>query len=141
MISSLTWNTMFTEYRKFLVFNFLEMGNPFFFYPKGWCKMIFFSMKCHVYWLQKSSFLKHFGDEKYGPFYPKIWWKDDTYLVFLSFPWCSRNWEMWILLQWMILLNQIRNISSMFRVPICPEGYHILSLYHEDIILNRSNNS
>ena len=30
-------------------------------------------------------------------FDPKNWWKDDIYLAFLSFPWYSRTWEIWIL--------------------------------------------
>ena len=28
-------------------------------------------------------------------FRPKGWWKDDIYLVFLSFPWYSKTWEIW----------------------------------------------
>ena len=28
-------------------------------------------------------------------FQPKSWWKDDIYLVFLSFPWYSRTWGIW----------------------------------------------
>ena len=33
-------------------------------------------------------------------FQPKSWWKDDIYLVFLSFPWYSRTWEIWFFAQW-----------------------------------------
>ena len=59
---SLAWNTMFSDYCKFLVLNFWEIGNTVYFW--------------------------------------KTWWKDDIYLVFLSFLWCSRTWEIWFLLQW-----------------------------------------
>ena len=33
-------------------------------------------------------------------FQRKSWWKDDIYLVFLSFPWYSRTWEIWLFVQW-----------------------------------------
>ena len=32
----------------------------------------------------------------------KSWWKDDIYLVFLSFPWYSRTWEIWFCVQWYV---------------------------------------
>ena len=33
-------------------------------------------------------------------FQPKSWWKDDIYLVFLSFPWYRRTWKTWFCAQW-----------------------------------------
>ena len=30
---------------------------------------------------------------------PKSWWKDDIYIVFLSFLWCPRTWEKWFFAQ------------------------------------------
>ena len=33
-------------------------------------------------------------------FQSKSWWKDEIYLVFLSFPWYSRTWEIWFFVQW-----------------------------------------
>ena len=30
----------------------------------------------------------------------KSWWKDDIYLVFLSFPWYFGTWEIWFFVQW-----------------------------------------
>ena len=131
-------------------------------------KMIFFSMKYHVYWLLKSCCFEFFGDEQYGLFFwakklmeiryllitkellfwifrrwkvwswawnmvmvlsqkpdgniiftdywevlvlnismmgntvffqPKSWWKDDIYLVFLSFPWYCRTRKIWFFVQ------------------------------------------
>ena len=38
MIFFLAWNNMFTEYGKFLVFNFAETGNTISFYSKSWCR-------------------------------------------------------------------------------------------------------
>ena len=32
-------------------------------------------------------------------FGPKLWWKHDIYLVFLSFPWYSRTWKIWFFVQ------------------------------------------
>ena len=33
-------------------------------------------------------------------FQPKSWWKDDIYVVFLSFPWYCRTWKIWSFAQW-----------------------------------------
>ena len=38
-------------------------------------------------------------------FHPKSWWKDDIYLVFLSFPWYSRTWEIWFFAPWLKILS------------------------------------
>ena len=43
IIFSLAWGTIFTQYRKVLVFNFSKIGYTAFLYPKRWCKMIFSS--------------------------------------------------------------------------------------------------
>ena len=32
----------------------------------------------------------------------KSWWKDDIYLLFLSFPWYSRTWEIWFFVLWIL---------------------------------------
>ena len=40
-------------------------------------------------------------------FQPKSWWKDDIYLVFLSFPWYSRTWETRFFVGWRVSLTQI----------------------------------
>ena len=111
------WYLLMIE--NFLVLNFWEMGNTFFFDPKSW-------WKDEIYWLLKSFCFKLFGDRKYGLFWAKtlmewwyllitekflFWtfqwweigsffqrkcsWKDDIYLVFLSIPWYSRTWQTW----------------------------------------------
>ena len=33
---------------------------------------------------------------------PKSWWKDGIYLVFFSFTWYSRTWEIWFFVQWQV---------------------------------------
>ena len=33
-------------------------------------------------------------------FQPKIWWKGDISLVFFSFPWYSRTWQIWFFAEW-----------------------------------------
>ena len=82
-----------------------------------------------IYWLLKSSCFELFGYGKYGLFLsekvdekiiftekflfwtfrwweirsffqPRNWWKDDIYLVFFSFTWYSRAWEIWFFVQW-----------------------------------------
>ena len=45
-----------------------------------------------TFWRWKNGFF----------FEPKSWWKDDIYLVFLSFPWYSRAWEIWYFMQWQL---------------------------------------
>ena len=40
-------------------------------------------------------------------FQRKSWWKDDIYLVFLSFPWYSRTWETRFFVGWRVSLTQI----------------------------------
>ena len=35
-------------------------------------------------------------------FQSKSWWKDDIYVVFLSFLWYSRTWEIWFFGQWYV---------------------------------------
>ena len=74
--------------------------------------------KDDIYWLRKSSCFELLGGGKYDLFWvkklmerwyllvtekllfwtylsfqPKGWWKDDIYLVVLSFPWYCRAWE------------------------------------------------
>ena len=61
-------------------------------------------------------------------FEPESWWKDGIYLVFLSFPWYSRTWEIWLyvqrkaqltaLLKWLVQQSRtfaFKTISSNFN--------------------------
>ena len=41
-------------------------------------------MEYHLYWKLKSFRFKFFGDEKYGIFEPKSWWKYDIYWLLKS---------------------------------------------------------
>ena len=50
--------------------------------------------------------------EKRSFFQPKSWWKDDIYLVFLSFPWYSKTWEIRFFVQ--CYSAQVDHLLSMF---------------------------
>ena len=84
---------MFTNFWKVLLLNFAEMRNMVFFWAK--------TLMERWYLLITGKFLLcTFRYEKYGLFFqPKSWWKDDIYLIFLSFPWYSRAWEIWFFVQ------------------------------------------
>ena len=55
-------NMIFTDYWKFFVLIFLEMGNTTFFEPKSW-------WDDDIYWLLKSFCFELLGDRKYGIFF------------------------------------------------------------------------
>ena len=117
-------NIIFTDYWKVLVLTFSEMGNTVSFWAKkvdgkmiftDYWKFLFWNFrwwkirsffesrswwKDDIYCLPRRSCFELFGDGKYGLFQPKSWLKDDIYLVFLSFPWYSRTWEIWFFAQW-----------------------------------------
>ena len=106
-------NMIFIDYRNGLFFNVSEIGNTDFLAKK----------LMERYWLLKSCCFELFGGGKYGlflnqkvdgkmiftdywkvfvlnfslmgnkVFQPKSWWKDYIFLVFLSFPWYSKTWE------------------------------------------------
>ena len=46
-----------------------------------------------LYWKVLVSHFLAIGNTAF--FQSKRWWKDDIYLVFLSFSWYSRTWEIW----------------------------------------------
>ena len=53
-------------------------------------------------------------------FYPKSSWKDDIYAVFLSFPWYSRTWEIWFLVQRVLtLLIKMKKEKALKMMPKC----------------------
>ena len=98
-------NMIFTDYWKVLVLTFSEMGNTVFSWAKKlteiWCllitgKFLFWTFR----WWEIRSF-----------FQPKSWWKDDIYMVFLSFLWYSRIWEIWFFAQWMVHVDvNVKNV-------------------------------
>ena len=117
-------NMIFTDYWKVLVLTFSEMGNTVFSWAKKlteiWYllitgKFLFWTFR----WLEIRSFfwVKKLMEKWYllvtekflfwtfrwweirSFFQPKSWWKDDIYLVFFSFPWYFRTWEIWFFAQ------------------------------------------
>ena len=114
-------NMIFTDYWKVLVLIFSGMRNTAFFESKScwkddiyWllkssCFNLFGNGKQGLFLSQKVDGKMIFTDYWKVPvlifsgmgntvfFEPKSWWKDDIYLVFLSFPWYSRTWEIWVL--------------------------------------------
>ena len=111
-------------------------------------RLYLFSMECHVYWLLKSSSFELFANGKYAFLSQKVdgrviytdywkgivlkllvmgntvffdqnnWWKGDIYLVFLSFRWCVRTWEIWFFVQWRLNFSQLceHKFSNIFTV-------------------------
>ena len=65
------------------------MGNAVFFWVK---KLI---ERWYLLFTEKFLFWTFQWWEIRSFFQLKCWWKDDIYLVFLSFPWYSRAWEIW----------------------------------------------
>ena len=84
---------IFTNYWKVLVLDFLEMGNTVFFWAKKLME------RWYLLITEKFLFWTFWRWEIPSFFEPKSWWKDDIYLAFLSFPWYSRTWEIWLFVQ------------------------------------------
>ena len=87
-------NMIFTDYWKVLVLTFSEMGNKVF----SWAKKL-----TEIWYLLitgKFLFWTFRGWEIRSFFQSKSWWKDDIYMVLLSFLWYSRTWEIWFFTQW-----------------------------------------
>ena len=84
---------IFTEHWKVLDFKFLEMGNTVFFRAKNVMERWYLQIT------EKFLFWAFRWWEIWSFFQRKKWWKDDIYLVFLSFPWYSRTWKIWIFMQ------------------------------------------
>ena len=94
VIFSLAWNIVFSDNFKVLVLKFLMIGNTVFFWVK--------KVKQRWYLLVTVNFLfwTFWWWEIRSFFQPKSWWKDEIYLVFFSFLWYSRTWEIWFFAQW-----------------------------------------
>ena len=87
-------NMIFTDYWKVLVSTLSEMGNTVFSWAKKlteiWYLLITVNFLFWTFrWWEIQSFLKS-----------RSWWKDDIYIVFLSFLWYSRAWEILFFAQW-----------------------------------------
>ena len=113
-------NMIFNDCGKVFLLIFLGMENMVFFEPKKlmerWYllineKFLFWTLQ----WWEIWSF-----------FQPKSSWKDDIYLVCLSFPRYFGTWEIWLLVQWnedsIISLN-LPNDWAVFSVLICTQLY------------------
>ena len=86
-------NMIFTDYFKVLVLNFLVMGNTVFFLVKKLMERWYLLVnEKFLFWTFRWWEIRPF-------FQPKSWWKGDIYLIFLSFPWYSRTWEIWFFAQ------------------------------------------
>ena len=84
---------IFTDYFKVLVLNFLVMGNTVFFLVKKLMERWYLLVnEKFLFWTFRWWEIRPF-------FQPKSWWKGDIYLIFLSFPWYSRTWEIWFFAQ------------------------------------------
>ena len=93
-VKKLIEKMIFTDYWKVVVLNLSVVGNTVFFWVK--------KMMERWYLLVKEKFLFWtFRWWEIRSFYqPKSWWKDDTYLDFLSFPWYFGTWEIRFFVQW-----------------------------------------
>ena len=90
---------IFTDYWKVLVLNFSVMGNAVFLWAKmlmeRWCLLV---TEKFLFWTFRWWEIRSF-------FQPKSWWKDDIYVVFFSFLWYSRTWEIWLFVQCKVGIN------------------------------------
>ena len=121
-------NMIFTNYWNVLLLIFSEMGNTVFFESRNWWKDdIYWLLKCSCFdlfgnWKDglllrrkvdgkmiftddwKFLFWTFWWWEIRSFFESRSWWEDETYLVFLSFPWYSRTWEIWFFVQYWVFV-------------------------------------
>ena len=83
---------IFTGYWKVLVLSFSVMRNTV---MEIWYLLI----------TEKFLFWAFWWREIQSFFIPKSWYKDNIYLVFLSFSWYSRTWEVRFFVQWFFYLH------------------------------------
>ena len=109
-------NMMFTDYFKILVLNFSEMGNTIFFWAKELME------KWYLLSTEKFMFWTFWRWEIWSVFELKSWWKDDICLVFLSFPWYIRTWEIWFFVQWTIsificfIVKNVKKLKVTYKI-------------------------
>ena len=92
-------NKIFTDYGKVLILNFSEIGHTVF----SWAEKL--TERWYLLVTKKLLFWTFRWCEMRSFFQPKSWWKDDIYVVFLSFLWYSRNWEIWFFAQCQLQIN------------------------------------
>ena len=86
--------TIFADYWKVPLLNFSVMENTVFFWVEKLMERWYLLVtEKFLFWTFRRWEIRSF-------FQPKSWWKDDIYLVFLSFPWYSRTWEIRFFVQW-----------------------------------------
>ena len=119
---------IFTDYLKVLVLNFSGMGNTVFFWGKKsmerWYllfteKFLFGATETFFAFLHKT--FRWWKIRLF--FWPKSWCKDNIYLVFFSFPWYSRNWEIRFFVQW-IFWQKLDLLK-----PVCSKRFSILATF------------
>ena len=94
-------NMIFTGYCKVLVLNFSEIRNTVFFWAKKLTKI--------WYLLITGKFFSVMGNRSFSE--SRSWWKDDIYVVFFSFLWYSRTWEIWFFAQcYLCIINFIKEL-------------------------------
>ena len=79
-VKNLMEKMIFSDYGKVLVLNFSVVGNTVFFWVRKLMKRWYLLVTVFLFWTFRWWEIRSF-------FQPKSWWKDDIYLVFLSFPW------------------------------------------------------
>ena len=90
-------NMIFTDYWKGLVLNFPEMENTAFFWAKNLMERWYLPITEKLLFLTFQWWeIRYFSQ-------PKSLWRDDIYLVFLSFPLYSRAWGIWFFVPWHLL--------------------------------------
>ena len=78
-------NMIFTDYWKVLILNFSVIGNTVFFWVKKFMERWYLLViGKFLFWTFRWWEIRFF-------FQPKSWWKDNSYVVFLSFLWYSRT--------------------------------------------------
>ena len=99
-VKKLMEKMIFTDYGKVLVLNFSVVGNTVFFWVKKLTERWYLLVTQFLFWTFRWWEIRSF-------FQPKSWWKGVIYLVFLSFPWYSRTWKIWFLVQCSLVYNII----------------------------------
>ena len=96
---------IFAGYRKDLVLTFSEMGKMVFSWAKKLTEIWYLLITGKfLFWTFRWWEIRSF-------FQPKSWWKDDIYVVFLSFLWYSRTWEIWFFPQWHQFIIMISSLQ------------------------------
>ena len=104
-------NMIFTGYWKVLVLAFSEMGNTVFSWAKEFTEKWYFLITGKfLFWTFRWWKIRSF-------FQQKSWWKDDIYVVFLSFLWYSRTWKIWFFAQCKVtyLKSEFINLQNTFQ--------------------------